>query len=99
MGLAACIGRLTCGVCCCARRQHGMDLVLNGVQSAAGAPVRGGSMAALSADWYRQRSLRVVVLGGTCCVHPLTRCSCGGGGGGVNDYFWGFGELRQWFYL
>ena len=22
-----------------------------------------------------------------------------GGGGGVNDYFWGLGELRQWFYL
>ena len=20
-------------------------------------------------------------------------------GGGVNDYFWGLGELRQWFYL
>ena len=22
-----------------------------------------------------------------------------GSGGGVNDYFWGLGELRQWFYL
>ena len=23
----------------------------------------------------------------------------GGGGGGSNDYFWGLGGLRQWFYL
>ena len=33
------------------------------------------------------------------CAGRSVGHSVRGGGGGSNDYFWGLGGLRQWFYL